>query len=675
MKHLKRNLLFVGLAIVVVLAGACAPAATPAPTPVPPKPTESPTEAPPEVPTEVPTEVPPAPPAPTGFQLNDRIKGRVAAGEKLVFRLSYVDPGLEFAQEVIRGINDAAEDFGVDAKMVGPTPIDTAKQLAEIETLVEQGIDGLGVTSIDDAIFVPVMDRIIEQGIPVVTFNVDSPTSKRLGYFGQDNYLGAVAAGEEMMKYLGDDPTGKVAILSHDPSFSSLQDRAQGLTDVYSKYPGLELLGVFGNCGSDVDLCYSVIENLYTQHSDIKVMHAVDGVTTPTLARFMEKEGLKGQVFTAGWDLVPDSLQGVKRGDLLFTEGQYPYKFGYWAVEALYKAAHGGPAESRDVGAEIVDATNVDKYLVPGEFPSNYAETPDFELNDRIKGRVAAGEKLVFRLSYVDPGLEFAQEVIRGINDAAEDFGVDAKMVGPTPIDTAKQLAEIETLVEQGIDGLGVTSIDDAIFVPVMDRIIEQGIPVVTFNVDSPTSKRLGYFGQDNYLGAVAAGEEMMKYLGDDPTGKVAILSHDPSFSSLQDRAQGLTDVYSKYPGLELLGVFGNCGSDVDLCYSVIENLYTQHSDIKVMHAVDGVTTPTLARFMEKEGLKGQVFTAGWDLVPDSLQGVKRGDLLFTEGQYPYKFGYWAVEALYKAAHGGPAESRDVGAEIVDATNIDQYLQ
>jgi simple sugar transport system substrate-binding protein len=350
MYRIRRVLMFC-LALVIAATAACAPAATPTPTP---RPTPVP---------EKPTAIPTTPPEPTGFQLNDRIKQRAAAGEKLVFRLSYVDPALEFAQEIIRGIADAARDYDVDAKLVGPTPIDTAKQLAEIETLVEQGIDGLGVTSIDDAIFVPVMDRIIDQGIPVVTFNVDSPSSKRLAYFGQDNYLGAVAAGEEMMKYLGENPSGKVAILSHDPSFSSLQDRARGLTDVYSKYPGLELLGVFGNCGSDVDLCYSVIENLYTQHPDIKVMHAVDGVTTPTLARFMEKEGLTGQIFTAGWDLVPDSLQGVKRGDLLFTEGQFPYKFGYWAVEELFVACHGGPVDSRDVGAEIVDATNIDNYL------------------------------------------------------------------------------------------------------------------------------------------------------------------------------------------------------------------------------------------------------------------------------------------------------------------------
>jgi simple sugar transport system substrate-binding protein len=299
-----------------------------------------------------------------GFQVAPEIQKRVEAGETLVFRLSYVDPSLEFAQEIIRGINDAAKELGVDAKMIGPTPIDTAKQVAELETLVEQGgLDGMGVTSIDDAIFVPLMDGWIDKGFPVVTFNVDSPSSRRLAYFGQDNYAAGRTSAGELVKYLGSNPSGKVAVISHDPSFSSLRDRAQGIEDVLKDYPDIEYLGVFGDFKSDLEAGYGVIENLYTQHPDLKALVGIDGTSSPLIGRFISQNNLKDEVIGGGFDLIPDVLGYIKGGDMKWSVGQFPYKQGYMAVYALYDAAHGKMPESFDVGAEIVDATNVDKYL------------------------------------------------------------------------------------------------------------------------------------------------------------------------------------------------------------------------------------------------------------------------------------------------------------------------
>jgi simple sugar transport system substrate-binding protein/ribose transport system substrate-binding protein len=208
-----------------------------------------------------------------------------------------------------------------------------------------------------------------------------------------------------------------------------------------------------------------------------------------------------------------------------------------------------------------------------------------------------------------------------------------------------------------------------------MNKYVDAGMPVVTFNVDSPSSKRLAYFGQDNYNAGKAQAQELLKYLGANPSGKVAIFSASPDFSSLRDRAQGIQDVLKAYPNVQVLGIFGGGGSDLDKAYAAVENVYTQHPDVKAFLAVDGTSAPALARFMDKEGLKDKVIAGGFDLTTDTLQGIKSGALKWSQGQFPYKQGYDAVKALYDAAHGKPVSSVDAGAEIVDATNISQYLK
>ena len=63
---------------------------------------------------------------------------------------------------------------------------DAEKQIAELENLVESGVDGFAISSVSTDALAPVINRLLEQGIPVVTYNTDNPDSKRLAFAGQD---------------------------------------------------------------------------------------------------------------------------------------------------------------------------------------------------------------------------------------------------------------------------------------------------------------------------------------------------------------------------------------------------------------------------------------------------------------------------------------------------------
>ena len=70
-----------------------------------------------------------------------------------------------------------------------------------------------------------VIDRAVDAGIVVATFDSDSPESKRNFYIGTNNYtLGEVSA-QKMMEYLPDG--GKIAILTGVTVMPNLETRIE----------------------------------------------------------------------------------------------------------------------------------------------------------------------------------------------------------------------------------------------------------------------------------------------------------------------------------------------------------------------------------------------------------------------------------------------------------------
>src|SRR3984957_18219920 len=116
-----------------------------------------------------------------------------------------------------------------------------------------------------------------------------------------------------------------------------------------------------------------------------------------------------------------------------------------------------------------------------------FTEDQAYTLSKDIQGHLTKGEKPVIRVSYHDVSNEFAPFIKKGVEKAAADFNVDAQLVGPVGADAEKQVAEIESLIQKGIDGLAVSSVSTDALAPIIQRALAQGIPVVTYNTDNPT--------------------------------------------------------------------------------------------------------------------------------------------------------------------------------------------
>jgi simple sugar transport system substrate-binding protein/ribose transport system substrate-binding protein len=275
-------------------------------------------------------------------------------------------------------------------------------------------------------------------------------------------------------------------------------------------------------------------------------------------------------------------------------------------------------------------------------------------------------------VSYHDVSNEFAPLLRAGVEQAAADLGVDAQFVGPVGADAEAQIAEIESLIEKGVDGLAISSVSTDALAPVIDRAIDMGIPVVTFNTDNPESKRLAFAGQDLVASGYAAAQELAKRINGE--GKVLILTLDAAAQWSIDRETGARNGLAEYPGIEVLGTI-NTGTEPQEIYAAVENALLAYPDVTAILSLECCSHPVAGEVLEREGLVGQITMVGFDELPQTLEFIKEGVTAASVTQAPERQGYEAVNLLVEFLSGKPIATIDTGIGVIDPSNVDEFLK
>ena len=290
----------------------------------------------------------------------------------------------------------------------------------------------------------------------------------------------------------------------------------------------------------------------------------------------------------------------------------------------------------------------------------------DFKLADRIKAKIDGGQKLDLYVSYQDLSNEFAPFLKEGVQRAAQEDGVNATFIGPVGSDADAQINEIESLMGT-MDGLAVSSVSTDALAPVIDRVLEAGIPVVTYNTDNPDSKRLAFAGQDLVQSGVEAGKLMGQVL--EGKGKVMIITLDAAAQWSLDREKGAREGLAAYPDIEVVNTL-NTGSDPQKIYSAIENAMLADPSVTGLLSLECCSTPAAGTWVERNGKTGVVKVVGFDLLDQTVELVGNGNIQATIDQAPDKQGFAAVDMLVKFLKGEPIDNVDTGVAIYTKDNI-----
>ncbi|MBX3576665.1 MAG: sugar ABC transporter substrate-binding protein [Rhizobiaceae bacterium] len=291
----------------------------------------------------------------------------------------------------------------------------------------------------------------------------------------------------------------------------------------------------------------------------------------------------------------------------------------------------------------------------------------DFKLADRIKAKLDAGQTLDLYVSYQDTSDEFAPFLKAGVERGAAENKVNATFIGPVGSDADAQINELENLMSK-MDGLAVSSVSTDALAPVIDRILEAGIPVVTFNTDNPDSKRLAFAGQDLVQSGVEAGKLMAQVLGG--KGKVMIITLDAAAQWSLDREKGAREgLAAAGPDIEIVNTL-NTGSDPQKMYSAIENAMLADPSVTGLLSLECCTTPAAGTWVQRNGQIDKVKVVGFDLLDQTVDLVQSGEIQATIDQAPEKQGFAAVDMLVKFLAGTPIDNLDTGVGIYTKDNI-----
>ncbi|MEQ9811894.1 MAG: sugar ABC transporter substrate-binding protein [Azospirillaceae bacterium] len=294
----------------------------------------------------------------------------------------------------------------------------------------------------------------------------------------------------------------------------------------------------------------------------------------------------------------------------------------------------------------------------------------DFALADRIAEAVAGGETLDIYVSYHDVSNEFAPFIRDGVARAGEELGVNAVFIGPVGADADAQISEIETLMGQ-MDGLAISSVSTDALAPLINRVIEAGIPVVTYNTDNPESDRLVFAGQDLVQSGREAGDLMAQVL--DGSGQVIITTLDAAAQWSIDRETGAREALDAYPDIEVVQTV-NTGTDPQEIYASIENAMLANPGVDGILSLECCSTPAAGEWVDRNAAGDRVKVVGFDLLDQTIDLIVDGAIQATIDQAPERQGFEAVNLIYQFLNGETISNLDTGVGIYTADNIEDVL-
>jgi len=261
-----------------------------------------------------------------------------------------------------------------------------------------------------------------------------------------------------------------------------------------------------------------------------------------------------------------------------------------------------------------------------------------------------------------------------GIADACKLLGCSYEWTGSESSNVNQMINALNTAVSSGAGGIAVSLIDLHAFNAPVEAALKAGIPVVAYNADAPTNKRLSYTGQDLKLAGEKMGERIVAAVGE---GDVALFIATPGSANLQPRIEGAVKAI-KASGKPITTHEVATGAAEPGELSAIEAYWLGHKETKGMYSVDGGDTAQLGKVMQKFGLVGKVKAGGFDVLETTQKLLHEGFLEFSIDQQPYLQGFLPALQLFlwhvSGSLTGIAEM-DTGLKFLDKETVAPYVE
>jgi ribose transport system substrate-binding protein len=253
----------------------------------------------------------------------------------------------------------AAELGNVEILWNAPTSADQLKQKEILESYITQRVDGIAISALNADFLTDTINRAVDAGIPVVTWDSDAPRSKRAAFYGVDDRASGRIMGEQAAQMLGGN--GTVAIIT-SVGATNLQQRLEGVQEVLAKHPGMKIVEIY-DIKEDALRCAEIISTGTNRYPDLGAWISVGGWPVFTRNALAAVDPAKTKVIS--FDTNPPAPDLLKEGKVQVLLGQKYFGWGAESVKLLHGIKNGRmpPQAIIDSGVDIVTRDNVDKYV------------------------------------------------------------------------------------------------------------------------------------------------------------------------------------------------------------------------------------------------------------------------------------------------------------------------
>ena len=281
--------------------------------------------------------------------------------------------------------------------------------------------------------------------------------------------------------------------------------------------------------------------------------------------------------------------------------------------------------------------------------------------------------------------LQYWQTAAAGLMKAARQLDVTAEMVGPDTFDPAAEQAAFRSAAAKKPAGILVSAADPNLLKADIDSAIAQGIPVISIDSDTPSSKRLTFIGTNNREAGMMGGRRLAKEMSG--KGNVVLYTMLPQ-ANLAERLRGYKDALADSPGIKIVETVDMKG-DPRVAFDTTSDILDK-GKLKpdAFACLEAISCKEVADVLERKKITGKVVIA-MDTDQGTLDWVKKGSIAATIAQKPYTMAYFGVKLLgdlfmnklatLDTNFSTDAQSPlpmfiDTGATLIDKSNVDAFL-
>jgi ribose transport system substrate-binding protein len=238
--------------------------------------------------------------------------------------------------------------------------------------------------------------------------------------------------------------------------------------------------------------------------------------------------------------------------------------------------------------------------------------------------------------------------------------------------ETADQLRQkeiLESFITQRVDGIAISCLNGDFLTDTINRAVDAGIPVVTWDSDAPKSKRHAFYGVDDYASGTIMGEQAITLLKGQ--GEIAVLT-SLGATNLQRRLEGAKDALAKAPGIRIVEIY-DIKEDPVRVPEIIATATRRYPELDAWISVGGWPVFTRNALAGIDPAKTKVIS--FDTIDPALDLLREGKVQVLLGQKYFGWGEEPVKLLYDIKQGKMPASPviDSGVDVVTRENVDQY--